>query len=137
MHLAEQARLDGAPEAARHCTARAVESWIRISPLGKTDGEALATYGLAPHQQPADIYDGPEHGGRGGWSWYTGSAARMLSAAYAILGLRMENGRIIVPDHLFTPKGPLEVKRLTVSGEIHEAADGKTGVAAAVENIAG
>ena len=47
-----------------------------------------------PIQQPADIYDGCGHGGRGGWSWYTGSAARMLSAAYALLGIAKVEGEI-------------------------------------------
>ncbi|MCW6508626.1 GH36-type glycosyl hydrolase domain-containing protein [Lichenifustis flavocetrariae] len=121
MRLAEQAKLDGIEEATRHFTARAVDCWTKISPIGKTEGEALAIYGLAPHQQPADIYDGPEYGGRGGWSWYSGSAARMLSAAYAILGLRMKDGQCLVPDDLFTPKGPLEVKRLVVNGTVYEA----------------
>ena len=37
------------------------------------------------------------HDGRGGWSWYTGSAARMLWAAYAILGLKIENGELLLP----------------------------------------
>ena len=68
--------------------ARAFEIFEKISPLKKTDPDKIAIYGLIPIQQPADIYDGYGHGGRGGWSWYTGSAARMLSAAYALLGLR-------------------------------------------------
>ena len=52
------------------------------------------TYGLIPIQQPADIYDGYGHGGRGGWSWYTGSAARMLSAAYAVIGIEEADGQV-------------------------------------------
>ena len=67
--------------------ARAFEIFEKISPLKKTDPETIAVYGLIPIQQPADIYDGWGHGGRGGWSWYTGSAARMLSAAWAMLGI--------------------------------------------------
>ena len=66
-----------------------------------------------PIQQPADIYDGYGHGGRGGWSWYTGSAARMLSAAYAMLGVA-GGGRINVADDLFEPKGGLVVESLRV-----------------------
>ncbi len=72
--------------------ARAFEIYEKISPLKKTDPETLAVYGLIPTQQPADIYDGWGHGGRGGWSWYTGSAARMLSAAYALLGVGQQDG---------------------------------------------
>ena len=74
--------------------ARAFEIFEKISPLKKTDPERIAVYGLIPIQQPADIYDGWGHGGRGGWSWYTGSAARMLSAAYAMLGIVQTDGEI-------------------------------------------
>ncbi len=71
---------------------------------------------LGAASAPADIYDGPGYEGRGGWSWYTGSAARMLSAAYAILGLEMKNGELIIPDDLFAPKGALQVKSLRIDG---------------------
>ena len=74
-------------DAARKLAARAFEIFEKISPLKKTDPDRIAAYGLIPIQQPADIYDGYGHGGRGGWSWYTGSAARMMSAAYALLGV--------------------------------------------------
>ena len=93
---------------------RAFEAWRAISPLGKTEGDALAVYGLSPAQQPADIYDGEGYAGRGGWSWYTGSAARMLSAAYAVIGLTMRDGHVEVPDNLFEPRGALQIRRLTV-----------------------
>ncbi len=119
--IAERSRAAGDAEGARDAMARAVRCWRAISPLGKTEGDQLGVYGLAPHQQPADIYDGESYGGRGGWSWYTGSAARMLSAAYALIGLRMENGHIHVPDDLHVPRGDLRIKRLWVKGELREA----------------
>ena len=121
--IAERARAAGDTEGARDAMARAVRCWRAISPLGKTEGDALGVYGLAPHQQPADIYDGESYGGRGGWSWYTGSAARMLSAAYAILGLRMENGHIHLPDDLHEPRGDLRIRRIWVKGELREASE--------------
>ncbi|MBE7203047.1 MAG: glycosyl transferase family 36, partial [Parafilimonas terrae] len=124
MRLANAARHKGDAAAAAHFSARAFEVWRALSPLGKTDGDSLAVYGLAPHQQPADIYDGLQYGGRGGWSWYTGSAARMLSAAYAIIGLRMENGRIGVDDALFEPKGALRIHRLTVNKHVWDESAG-------------
>ena len=121
MRLATEARDRGASDAARHFSARAFECWYKISPLGKTEGENLAIYGLVPIQQPADIYDGPQYGGRGGWSWYSGSAARMLSAAYAIIGLTMRDGRIHVADDVFIPKGDLQIRSLTVKGKVWAA----------------
>jgi cyclic beta-1,2-glucan synthetase len=112
--LAETARGQGDQPMAAHLTARAFEIYEKISPLRKTDPERLATYGLIPIQQPADIYDGYGHGGRGGWSWYTGSAARMLSAAYALLGVVQADGRISMREDLFEPKGELRVESLRI-----------------------
>ena len=79
--------------------------------MGPTD-----RYGLPPHQQPADVYFGEGYEGRGGWSWYTGSAGRMLAAAHAILGIRMANGELVVPADLMAPKGALQVEALTWQG---------------------
>jgi cyclic beta-1,2-glucan synthetase len=116
VRLAELAAADGRHEEASRLFGRAFECWRKISPMGKTEGASLAVYGLAPHQQPADIYDGAGHNGRGGWSWYTGSAARMLSAAYGLLGVSMENGEIRTAATVFEPKGSLQVKSLTIHG---------------------
>ena len=32
---------------------------------------------VEPYVVAADVYTNPEHVGRGGWTWYTGSAAWM------------------------------------------------------------
>jgi cyclic beta-1,2-glucan synthetase len=68
--------------------------WQKISPLGHVGPGAVERYGLAPHQQAADIYSGLGHEGRGGWSWYTGAAARMLWAAYGLIGIERANGEL-------------------------------------------
>jgi cyclic beta-1,2-glucan synthetase len=114
LSLAREARARGEADEARRLVARAFEIFEKISPLKKTDPERIAAYGLIPIQQPADIYDGYGHGGRGGWSWYTGSAARMLSAAYAMLGISLVEGDLRVADDLFEPKGELRVEALRV-----------------------
>jgi cellobiose phosphorylase len=39
----------------------------------------------------ADVYTNPQHAGRGGWTWYTGSAAWMYRLiTESLLGLRLE-----------------------------------------------
>jgi len=114
LRLSREALAEGEPDLARRLAARAFEIFEKISPLKKTDPDRIATYGLVPIQQPADIYEGYGHGGRGGWSWYTGSAARMLSAAYAMLGVSLVEGELRVADDLFEPKGDLRVERLSV-----------------------
>jgi cyclic beta-1,2-glucan synthetase len=119
VRLAQLAKEQGDAALAARMMARAFTCWTKISPLGKSEGEQFAIYGLAPHQQAADIYDGPGYEGRGGWSWYTGAAARMLSAAYAVLGLAMEDGETVVPEDLFEPKGDLCVKELRIHGHTY------------------
>jgi cyclic beta-1,2-glucan synthetase len=41
------------------------------------DPEAVWRYGLEPYVTAADVYSTGELAGRGGWSWYTGSAGWM------------------------------------------------------------
>ena len=118
VRLAERAHSRGEQNLAARLSARAFEIFEKISPLKKTDPERIAVYGLVPTQQPADIYDGWGHGGRGGWSWYTGSAARMLSAAYALLGIVQTDGRVGVRDDLFEPKGELRVELLRIGDKV-------------------
>jgi cyclic beta-1,2-glucan synthetase len=112
--VAREAGARGDGEAAQRLYGRAFEMFEKISPLRKTEPDTLPQYGLAPIQQPADIYDGFGHGGRGGWSWYTGSAARMLSAAYAIVGIEMTNGELALSEDAFAPKGALQVKSVRI-----------------------
>ena len=114
VRLAERAHIRGDNKASASLFARAFEIYEKISPLKKTDPERISVYGLIPTQQPADIYDGWGHGGRGGWSWYTGSAARMLSAAYAILGIVEEGGEVRLRDDGFAPKGELKLESVRV-----------------------
>ncbi len=118
VRLAERAHSRGEQNLAARLSARAFEIFEKISPLKKTDPERIAVYGLVPIQQPADICDGWGHGGRGGWSWYTGSAARTLSAAYALLGIVQTDGRVSVRDDLFEPKGELQVESLRVGDRV-------------------
>lgn len=83
--LAEE---QGKTDLAAHCHSRAADLWFKISPLSRATPEELPRCGLPPHQQPSGVYDGPGYQGRGDWSWYTGAAARMLWAAYQLMGLQ-------------------------------------------------
>ncbi|OYU96665.1 MAG: hypothetical protein CFE45_19175, partial [Burkholderiales bacterium PBB5] len=48
-------------------------------------------YGLEPYAVAADVYSAPPYVGRGGWSWYTGSAAWLHRAAVeSIFGLKLD-----------------------------------------------
>jgi cyclic beta-1,2-glucan synthetase len=63
-----------------------------INPInhgGSQDG--IATYKVEPYVVAADVYALSPHIGRGGWTWYTGSAGWMYRLIIeSLLGLRLE-----------------------------------------------
>ena len=118
--LGAEAHAQGDREAALELFAKAYQSWFAISPLSKFSTPAAADiYGLPPHQQPADVYEGEGYEGRGGWAWYTGSAARMISAAYALLGVEFEEGELRLRPDAFEAKGELRLESVTYRGRVH------------------
>ena len=59
--------------------------------------EAAELYRVEPYVLAADVYGEGERTGRGGWTWYTGSAGWLYRAAVeGILGIRKEGGRLFV-----------------------------------------
>jgi len=115
--LADEAAAAHWPDEAARLRARALAIWTKISPLAHCTPEEILRYGLPPHQQPAGINYGPGYEGRGGWSWYTGAAARMLHAAYALLGIKVEHGRLALVPDFFAKDRPVQVERLFYRGE--------------------
>ena len=52
---------------------------------------------VEPYAVVADVYSVPPHVGRGGWSWYTGSAGWMQRAGVeGILGLRLRGATLLI-----------------------------------------
>jgi cyclic beta-1,2-glucan synthetase len=69
-----------------------------LSPVshGRTPAE-VATYQTEPYVVAADVYGVEPHVGRGGWTWYTGSAGWLYRVALeSVLGLRVEGGDRLV-----------------------------------------
>jgi cyclic beta-1,2-glucan synthetase len=61
---------------------------------GKT-AEALSIYKVEPYVLAADVYSREPHAGRGGWTWYTGSAGwlyRLITESF--LGLQQEGNKL-------------------------------------------
>jgi cellobiose phosphorylase len=67
-----------------------------LSPLRHSASPAQAEkYKVEPYVIAADVYGASPHVGRGGWTWYTGSAAWYYRAGLEyILGLRREGERL-------------------------------------------
>jgi cellobiose phosphorylase len=71
---------------------RAWELLAMINPVNHAaTPEAIATYKVEPYVVAADVYALSPHTGRGGWTWYTGSAGWMYRLILeSLLGLRIE-----------------------------------------------
>jgi cellobiose phosphorylase len=79
---------------------RAWELTAMLNPVNHTRSAVeLATYKVEPYVVAADVYAVDPHTGRGGWTWYTGSAGWMYRLIVeSLLGLRREGEALtIVP----------------------------------------
>jgi cellobiose phosphorylase len=75
---------------------RAWELLPMINPINHAmSSDAIAAYKVEPYAVAADIYALSPHTGRGGWTWYTGSAGWMYRfIVESLLGLRLEADRL-------------------------------------------
>jgi cellobiose phosphorylase len=75
---------------------RAWELFTMINPVNHARSTAeTATYKVEPYVVAADVYAVQPHTGRGGWTWYTGSAAWMYRLIVeSLLGLRLEGDKL-------------------------------------------
>ena len=69
-----------------------------INPIHRTGSLAgVLKYKVEPYCIAADIYSNPQHPGRGGWTWYTGSASWAYKTGVEnILGFRQQGTRLTV-----------------------------------------
>ena len=77
---------------------RALELYQMLNPLmhARTPPE-VAEYKVEPYVVAADVYTAAGHVGRGGWTWYTGSASWMYRVGLeAILGFRLEGDSLVM-----------------------------------------
>jgi cyclic beta-1,2-glucan synthetase len=90
---------------------RAWELFDLINPVAhSSSAKGIAVYKAEPYVVAADVYAVAPHTGRGGWTWYTGSAGWMYRLiTESLLGLRLEIDRLI-----FTPCVPPEWKTYKV-----------------------
>jgi cellobiose phosphorylase len=82
---------------------RAWELFSMINPVNHAStGKEMAIYKVEPYVVAADVYAVPPHTGRGGWTWYTGSAGWMYRLiTESLLGLHIEVDKL-----RFTPLMP-------------------------------
>ena len=75
---------------------RAMEIFSMLNPINHAKDETSArNYRVEPYVVAADVYSMAPHVGRGGWTWYTGSAGWMHRAGLeAILGVTREGTKL-------------------------------------------
>ena len=73
-----------------------------INPIHRTQTLAdVLKYKVEPYCIAADIYSNRQHPGRGGWTWYTGSASWAYKTGIEnILGFHKEGNRLTIDPHV-------------------------------------
>ncbi|WP_369407793.1 GH36-type glycosyl hydrolase domain-containing protein [Roseomonas rosulenta] len=77
---------------------KAAELFVMLNPINHARTRAgVHRYKVEPYVIAADVYSAPAHVGRGGWTWYTGSAGWMQRAGLeSILGLRIRGETLLL-----------------------------------------
>jgi cyclic beta-1,2-glucan synthetase len=113
--LMAQAELAGAQPAHSAAADTVYRYFTWLSPAHRAaDPEHGAAYGLEPYVMAGDVCSQPPHVGRGGWSWYTGSASWMHRAALeSLFGLKQGPDELCfkpcLPSHW--PRAELTLRR--------------------------
>ncbi|MBI5837868.1 MAG: glycosyl transferase [Candidatus Eisenbacteria bacterium] len=97
---------------------RAARLLEMLGPVAHTSTpEQVRRYQVEPYVVAADVYGAPPHAGRGGWTWYTGSAGWMYRVALeSVLGLTVEGGDTLRLKPCVPPEWPEYRVRYRVPG---------------------
>jgi len=88
------------------------ELFSMIQPLNHAkDASRVDTYKVEPYVMAADVYANESHKGRGGWTWYTGSAGWMYQFIISsLLGMELQKDKLI-----FKPCFPLSWPSVSIT----------------------
>lgn len=77
---------------------KAAELFRMMNPINRANSRAnVQRYKVEPYAVAGDIYAEPPHVGRGGWTWYTGSAGWLYRAGIEwILGFRLRGMALLM-----------------------------------------
>ena len=75
---------------------RGLELFQLLNPIHHApDRSAVERYKVEPYVMAGDVFSQPPHTGRGGWTWYTGSAAWLYRVGIeSLLGLKRSGDRL-------------------------------------------
>jgi cyclic beta-1,2-glucan synthetase len=117
--------------------ARAMELLNLLNPIVRSQkSEEARRYRVEPYVIPADVYSRPPHTGRGGWTWYTGSAGWMYRIGVeAIAGLSLQRGAIRI-DPCIPPTWPrFHIVYRAPQAEYRIVVDNPRGVSRGVQRV--
>jgi cyclic beta-1,2-glucan synthetase len=114
--------------------AHAYELFNLLNPIGH--GMAPDRYRVEPYVIAADVYSRPPHVGRGGWTWYTGSAGWMYRVGIEeLLGIRVRGATVVI-DPCIPPTWPrYEATVRRPHGVLHIAVENPEGVSRGVTHL--
>jgi cyclic beta-1,2-glucan synthetase len=117
---------------------RATELFSLINPVNHSSTRAsIHRYKVEPYVACADVYSAPAHIGRGGWTWYTGSAGWMYRTAIeGILGLHVRGSKLRIDPCVPRSWPGFEVTYKHGSSRYHIAVDNPKGVSLGVVKAA-
>jgi len=109
---------------------RAGELFSLLNPINHASTRAgIHRYKVEPYVVCADVYSAESHVGRGGWTWYTGSAAWMYRTALeGILGINLRGNFLSIDPCIPRAWSGFEITYKHGSSRYHIAVDNPNGV---------
>jgi cyclic beta-1,2-glucan synthetase len=109
---------------------RAMELFSMLNPLSHARAlEDVRRYRVEPYVVAADVYSQHPHTGRGGWTWYTGSAGWMYRVGMeSILGLSLHQGALRIDPCIPRDWPRYEIVYKTSRTEYHIVVENPDGV---------
>lgn len=82
----------------------AYDIYQMVNPINHTNTDKeVETYMVEPYVIAADIYSNPDHKGRGGWTWYTGSSGWFYRVGLEyICGFTLRGQELVIAPHMPT-----------------------------------
>jgi cyclic beta-1,2-glucan synthetase len=116
---------------------RAEALFRMLNPINHaTDPESVERYRVEPYVVAADVYSQDRHVGRGGWTWYTGSAGWMYRVGVeAILGVKLQGGALRMDPCIPSAWRDYEVTYRTSGAEFRIKVENPDGVCRGVKRV--
>jgi cyclic beta-1,2-glucan synthetase len=116
---------------------RAMELFSMLNPVNKTRAlPDVDRYRAEPYVVAADVYSAAAHTGRGGWTWYTGSAAWMYRIGIeSLLGLWLRGGALHIAPCIPSSWPGYEAVVKTQRAELRIAVENPDRVSSGVRSI--